>query len=71
MEHLNHTPANPYWDDRGHLNEGEDDEEDEEEEDEEHLGTMLRGTIAEMEADESDEDEEEYCIYYMGLHTNL
>lgn len=71
MEHLNHTSVNPYWDDRGHRNEGEDDEEDEEEEDEEHLGAMLHGTIAEMEADESDEDEEEYCIYCMGIHTNL
>ena len=61
MAHINSTGANPYWDDRGHHNEGDEDEEDEDEEDEERIGAMVHGDIVELEEDES-EEEEEYCM---------
>jgi len=63
MEHMNSTGVNPYWDDRGLRNEGEEDEEGEdEEEDEERIGSLLQGDIVGLEEEDSEEEEEEYCI---------
>ena len=63
MEHINNTRVSPYWDDRGHRNEGDEEEEEEEDDDDGRLGQMGLGTHAELA---EDTEEEEFCTYFLG-----